>query len=515
MSEISRREFVKSSATAGVALSAGSLSRDTLARDQSDRANAKKPNVVLICSDMAAARHFGCYGDPAKVTPNVDALAQRGVRFDQGYCASAPCIPARASMMTGQYAHTHGKTAHLKMELQPCPPLLPEILSRHGYQTAIVGKTHWWPANDKLGADRAFLTIDDHLTAELGEDDAYVRFLIEEGIIDKDRWEEERRRVDPNRIPERCLKVNWTGDKACSLIREFSAGEGPFFVYCSFVEPHGGGSTPKEHLAKLADRPMRPIIGREGEHENKPEVQKEAVRRYAAGMAKIDQYRRRVYASLNLVDENVGKIVETLDSLDHARDTYVVFLTDHGDLMGDHGLREKTFLYDSAVKIPYIIRGPGIPQGHARPHLVSQVDLLPTILECCGIEEIPPRIEGRSVLPIVADPNAPWRQTLFCEADQTVHLRGAAASSQAKMLRTGPWKYIYTLVEGHVLEEEVYHLQDDPDELHNLAHDPEQAERIEGFRSELLRRLVAGEVNRLHPVPESHYPVPTIDRRLF
>lgn len=102
MTEISRREFVKSSATAGVAISAGGLPRDAFAQDQGDEPNDERPNIVLICSDMAAAKHFGRYGDPARVTPNADALAQRGVRFDQGYCASTPCIPARASMMTGQ-----------------------------------------------------------------------------------------------------------------------------------------------------------------------------------------------------------------------------------------------------------------------------------------------------------------------------------------------------------------------------------------------------------------------------
>jgi len=506
---------VKSSAAAGVALSANCLLQEAFGRVGSDEPNDSRPNVVLICADMAAAKHFGCYGDPAEVTPNVDALAQQGVRFDQCNCASTPCIPARASMMTGQYAHTHGKTAHMKMELQPRPPLLPEILSQHGYQTAIVGKTHWWPANDKLGADQAFLTIDDHLTAELGEDDAYIQFLIEERIIDGTRWKEQRRRVNPNQIPEHCLKVNWTGDKACSLIRECSGKDDPFFVYCSFVEPHGGGSTPKAHLAKFADIPLRPVIGRQGEHEKKPAVQSEAVRRYAPGMSKIDQYRRRVYASLNLVDENVGKILKTLESLNRIEDTYVIFVTDHGDLMGDHGLREKTFLYGSAVRIPYVIKGPGIPQGQVRPHLVSQVDLVPTILDCCGVEEIPRQIEGRTVMPIIEDGDALWRESLFCEVEQTVHLRGLVSSSQAKMLRTGPWKYIYTLVDGHILEEELYHLQDDPDELCNLARDPDQAKRIEGFRSELLRWLVAGEVNRLHPAPESHYPVPTIDRRSF
>ena len=213
------------------------------------------PNIIYIVPHDLG-RHLNCYGADGVTSPTLDRFAREGVRFANAFCSSPCCSPSRGCAMTGQYAHTHGKTAHLKMQLQPRPPLLPEVLAKHGYQTAIVGKTHWWPANDKLGADQAFLTIDSHLTTELGEDDAYVQFLIEEGILDRTKWKEQRRHVNPNRIPEHCLKVNWTGDKACSLIRECSAMDAPFFVYCSFVEPHGGWSTPKSHLDKFADIPL-------------------------------------------------------------------------------------------------------------------------------------------------------------------------------------------------------------------------------------------------------------------
>lgn len=495
----------------------------------------RRPNVLLVCCDMIAAKHFGCYGDPAEVTPNVDALAERGVRFDEAHCNCPPCIPARVSMMCGQYAHTHGKTAHILMELQPRPALIPEILSSQGYRTGLVGKTHWWPPTDTLGCDIAHITIDNHRAAyELGDNDAYFQFLRDRGLFDynESTWEQDKHLLDADNLPFDCLKVNWTGDTTCSLLDTLSGGKVPFFLYCSFVEPHwsgphGAGSVQTDYLEKFRDIPLRPIISRDGEHDNKPDVQKNTVARLKTIFADrdLDRERRSVYASLSLVDQNIGKIVNKLDQLGVKDNTVVIFLSDHGDLMFDHGCIEKTFLYDSAVRIPLIMAGPGIPQGEERRHLVGQIDLLPTILDLCGIKEDGLLIDGQSMLPILAAPASEWRKTLFSETEQSVHVLGPpgleecvplvnpVSSSIAKMLRTGSWKYIYTLVDGHVVAEELYNLDDDPDELYNVAYDSVQTERIIEFRSEMLRWLIATEVNRLHPVPENKYPVPRVDKR--
>ncbi len=483
--------------------------------------NMKRPNVLLICADMASAKHFGCYGDPAQVTPNVDALAERGVRFTRAYCASTPCIPARICMMTGQYAHTSGKMAHIKMELLPRPPLLAEILRQNGYRTALVGKTHFWPPADPLGCEIAQITIDNHLTPELGEQDAYLQFLKARGLYDyhDETWEQDRHLLHADNLPADCLKVNWTGDTACALLDDLAGGEDPFFLFCSFVEPHGPGSVQTEFLQQFDDLPLRPIIGREGEHDTKPDVQRRAVARWNEQLAgqDLDHRRRGVYASIHLVDRNIGKVLAKLGVLGVRDDTIVLFTTDHGDLLFDHACIEQTFLYESAIHIPWIVAGPGIPAQEDRSHLVSQVDLLPTVLDLCGIEEGEGTVEGRSLRPILEDPSRPWRETLFCEVEQSVHLRDLVSSCSAKMLRTGPWKYVYTLVDGHTAEHELYNLDVDPDELYNLAHDPAQAERMAAYRDEILRWLVATEVNRLRPVPENHYPVPrnktTDDRR--
>ena len=157
---------------------------------------AGRPNVLLLCADMFGAANVGCYGDRSGATPNIDRLASAGVRFDRAYCACPPCIPARVSMMSGQYARTHGKLAHIKMPLQPQPVLIPQLLAELGYRTGIVGKTHWWPPHSDLGCDEAHLTIDTHLMPELGGNDAYLRFLQQHGRFRYDlaSWEQDRPR---------------------------------------------------------------------------------------------------------------------------------------------------------------------------------------------------------------------------------------------------------------------------------------------------------------------------------
>ncbi len=488
------------------------------------------PNIVLICADMIAAKHFGCYGDQAKVTPNVDRLAESGVLFEQAYSAAPPCIPTRVSMMTGQYAHTHGKLAHIMMPVNPRPKLIPEILTQNGYNTAIVGKTHWWPPNDNLGAKQAYITIDNHLTPELGEDDAYVKFLKEKKIIDPNTPIAEMRRNDrltandelakllsPDNLPDECLKVNWTGDKACQLIEEFAKDDNkPFFIFCSFVEPHYGapGSVKKEHLEKFRNIRLPKIIGREGELNDKPKVQQIMANHFKTSpvwQSKDD--RIRVYASLNLVDNNIGKILYAIEQLKLKNNTIVIFLSDHGDLLHDHSLCNKDFPYESAVHMPFIIAGADMPSGQRRNHLVNQIDLFPTIMDLCNIEiDDNWNIEGRSILPILKNPQSSWRKNLFCEICETATDN---ISYTTKMLRTENWKYVYTLTNGYIVEEELYNLADDPDELYNLAHEQKNRDLLLQFRSEILRWLVATEVNRLHPVAENYYRVPKVDATWF
>jgi arylsulfatase A-like enzyme len=403
----------------------------------------------------------------------------------------------------------------MKMELQPPPACLPTILSEHGYKTAIVGKTHWWPSDTDFGCDEAHLTIDTHLTPELGENDAYLRFLEGKGLFhyDPTTWDDDKVKLNPDNLPFECLKANWVGDVACDIVDRFSCSEEPFFLFCSFVEPHGPGKTPKWYTEQLRTGFMPPLLDGDGERPGRPETQKRAVERWKRPKEVVERSRLEVFAGIRMVDENIGKLLNRIDAAGCADETLVLFITDHGDLLFDHGCIEKTFLYDHAVRIPFLLRGPEIPEGRRYEEPVSHIDLLPTLLEHAGINEDPDwHIEGRSLLPVAQGKEVDWRKTLFCEVEQSVHLRDLVDSSSAKMALRWPWKYIYTLVNGHIVEEELYNLEDDPEELTNRAGDSSLVDTVLELRNEVLRWLVATEASRLHPHPKNHYPVPRVSR---
>lgn len=472
-----------------------------------------RPNLVVICADQVSAKHVGCLGGPAGLTPNIDALAERGVRFRQAYSAGPPCIPARASMMTGLWPHTHGKSAHIRMPLDPRIRTLPQALRDLGYRTGVVGKTHWWPADDTFGFNEAELTIDTHLTPELGRADAYIRFLEEHELFTYNAatWAEDRPRLRPPELPEDALKVNWTGAAACGMLDRFAQHDDPFFLFCSFVEPHGAGSVTEAAAEAIRDVRLPPRIPPGGR--NKPAFLEQA----AAGWERrrsperIEGYRRGVAASLHLVDNNVGQLLRRIDDLGLRDSTVVAFLTDHGDFCHDHGFIEKTIPYEPAINIPFLMAGPGIEAGQECENLVSQIDLMPTLLDYAGQDDAPAPLQGRSLRPLAQGDAVPWRDAVFCECDATVHLRGAGLnvrSAQAKTVRQGPWKYTYWIVNGDETAEELYRLDTDPDEGDNLALDEDHRTRCEALRWRILDWLMVTEADRLLPAAENTYPVP-------
>lgn len=192
------------------------------------------------------------------------------------------------------------------------------------------------------------------------------------------------------------------GDNACKLLDNLAGGPQPFFLFCSFVEPHTHNSVQSDFKRQFENLPVPPPIGGPASLANKPALQQAYAGEIIARGGKLARdfmaYRRGVYASLNLVDRNIGKILDKLHALGIAEETLILFTSDHGDLMGGFGLIEKTFLYDGAIKVPLIVKAPGSPTGERRRRLASHVDLLPTILERCGIgawRDMP--VEGRDL----------------------------------------------------------------------------------------------------------------------
>jgi arylsulfatase A-like enzyme len=473
-----------------------------------------RPNIVLITADQISAHHLGCYGDPAQATPNLDGLGRKGVRCNQTYCAAPVCIPARASMYSGLYPHTHGKVTHLRMAMQPRPPLLPEVLARHGYRTAIVGKSHFYPPDDPIGCQIAHLTIDALLAYELVPNDAYVRSLEQRGVLDEiglTEFTPEQCRATALQIrslPEPLHRATWTGDTGCTVLRQLAERDEPFFLYCSFVEPHGPEPCPPEYASKFAGKIREPIT-RLDELAEKPPIQRMFRDHYAKMLERnygidYESMRQRFYGLINLVDHNVGKLLQTLDELGRRGDTVVIFVTDHGESLGDHGMWGKCMFYDSCARVPLLVAGPGVECDQVCDALVSHVDLMPTILEMCGIACEDLLLDGCSILDLLRDPRRPGQDAVFSELYQNQCLPDGLLCN-CKMVRSGRWKYVYYT---HESSEELYDLAKDPHELYNLAIGADYRSTLDRFRARLLQWLSETEANRLHPTADSHYPLP-------
>jgi len=377
-----------------------------------------------------------------------------------------------------------------------------------------VGKTHFWPADDPIGCQAAHITIDAHLAYELVPNDAYVRFLQDTGVLDEIGLhaftQKECLAKAPlvRSLPERLHRATWTGETACRMLRELSDGPEPFFLYCSFVEPHGVEPCPPEYEDKFAGRMPEPIT-RPGELDDKPAIQRVIRDRANAALERTygsdyEALRRHFYGLVNLVDTNVGRILRELDALGLREETVVLFLTDHGELLGDHGMYQKCLFYDSCARVPLLAAGPGVIADGVSEALVSHVDVMPTLLELAGVGREGLLLDGRSFADLLADPTLPGQKAVFGEIFQNQSIPEDTICNM-KMIRTGRWKYVY-YSEGPC--DELYDLSTDPHELRNLAAASEYGGKVRELRDELLKWLADSEANRLRPAPESHYMTP-------
>jgi arylsulfatase A-like enzyme len=413
---------------------------------------ADRPNVIVITTDQQRLDSLSCMGSSFIRTPHLDRLAREGVLFSRAYCTNPVCTPSRASIFSGLRVSRHGAW-NVGTKIANDVPLLSHRLAELGYRTHSVGKMHFqpfgsleseesierWGSGESLtsGPYYGFETVElacGHTT--YGMTGAYGEWILDQ--IDGNRavLEEFRRShnltepefgggAQETDLPARFQNSVWTAERACAFIRDHDRSgvgkdgeEQPFFLAVGFEDPHHPHAVPIDYenrvLAadvplpdftpgELDDKPPHFIANRDGTLEAS-DARGEypvagACSRYGSGYDIVSDDAARLgrahyYTLVQLIDEQVGRILDCLDDLSLAANTIVVFTTDHGELLGDHGLWCKgPFHYEELVNIPLIIRG---PSWFARPHttdaLVSHVDLVPTILSAIGA--VPGRFEG-------------------------------------------------------------------------------------------------------------------------
>lgn len=457
--------------------------------------NATRPNVLWLMSDQHNADCLGHAGRNVR-TPHLDALARRGVSFTRAYCNNPICAPSRISFVTGQYPHTHG---HLGNDIFEYPQRNPHTISalarRTGYQTAIIGKAHMVRAWDEEGFEyRRYCDLCD---ADRNDplSHHYFKYLCDHGLADlydlgtlPDDHPGKRTHWFVSEIPhEHSLEV-WTGNETLRFLRNRDRRR-PFFVQMSFQRPHAplSPSPERAHMYRPDDVDI-PSSARdlfERAFETKPAFQRKHVQRrgtYPYVPGNEDELRVQLthyYALVTIIDEEIGRVIEHLRDEGALDNTVIVYVADHGDFAGDHGLMQKNFgIYESIHRIPFIIAYPGCPAGRRVSEIVESVDLYPTLCALMDIE-VPECVEGESLIPVIEE-GASGKDAAICEWSW------AQPTPMVHALRTREFRLVYY---GRGSEGELYDHRTDPDELVNVYDDPAYAHDRLRLTESLLDRI--------------------------
>lgn len=443
-------------------------------------AEAARPNVLFLISDDLN-NFLGCYDDPQAKTPNIDRLAARGVRFDRAYCSFPLCGPSRNSMLTGLYPNSTGilRNAQIFRQTIPSQWSMPQAFGLSGYFAARIGKLYHYNVPRSVGTNGH----DDPGSWELELNPAGVDRLEEEPHIftltpgqfggtlswyaspKSDRHHTDgMMAADAEWVLERCAKES----------------DRPFFLAVGFFRPHTPYVAPKEYFD---DYPVEDMHVVEGVEEDQADIPPAGLASYKREQDKLtDELRRECrqayYASISFMDAQVGRVVDALDRLGLADNTIIVFTSDHGYHMGEHGLWQKMSLFEESARVPMLIVAPGAVKGAVANSPVSQVDLFPTLAELCNVEA-PANLQGQSLVSMLKDPSETgrgWAVTQVTRGGQDGGFFGYS-------IRTPRWRY--TEWDEGRQGRELYDHDSDSRELNNLAEDAAHVSTI----AELSKQL--------------------------
>jgi choline-sulfatase len=444
----------------------------------------RRPNVLWIVADDLAPYAVGAYGCTRVKTPNIDRLAAEGLRFDRAYCNSPVCTASRAAFITGRYPRTVGVT-QLKTPLPEGEPTLATLLKAAGYDTAAVGKMHFNSA----------LTHGFDLRLDLAEHQAFLKEkgkkALPAGVEVQPPW---RPFKDPASVwlnstcrPFGAVDEDMPGTYFAGRAAKYIADrrDRPFFLMVSFYEPHSPFHFPVEYRGRhRPDEYPVPRVGPEDDWQI-PAIFRELSDKEKQGI--IAAY----HTSVEYLDRNVGVVLDALKESGRDRDTVVVFIGDHGYMLGQHGRFEKHCCYEPAVRAPLIVRWPGhVKPGRTTAALVEFIDIVPTLLEACG-RPVPDAVQGKSLGGVLAGEKKEHREHVIAEYSE----------NEEAMIRTGRWKLVYGTgkrqrEDGYATGRPLpgrtvllYDEENDPDEMTNLAKKPEHAKRVEELTARLAEHM--------------------------
>jgi len=418
------------------------------------------PNVLFLMTDEHSPRVLGCYGDPLVQTPTLDGLARTGVRFTAAYCQNPICVPSRVSLVSGRMPSNLGTFGNTVNQTYRGITTLADAFVQAGYQAAWLGKTHW------------------------GE----PRFPAFESKSGRRRSADDNREDLPGRLPQESRVATWpvernpehtTANLAIEFLERHRAQR--FFLGVSFAKPHFPFVIQQRFYDLYRGR-VTPPRATPQMIEELPTISKEERAKYNhAGATAEDVLRTKAvyYGMVTYVDEEFGRIVRRLEELGLREKTLIVYLADHGEMLGERGTWYKNSFYEPSAAVPFLWSYPrALPQGKVVTTPAMNLDVFPTLVDLCRLER-PAGLEGSSLLPVMLGKDDGRQRIALSE-----NYRGPHAG---RMIRTERWKYFF-YTNG---EEYLYDLQADPEELANLVRRPEHRT----LAAELKARAAAGWVS--------------------
>ena len=441
----------------------------------------ERPNILFILTDQMRGDCLSITGHPVVQTPHLDQLGRTGTVFTRAYSTCPSCIATRASIMTGLTPSSHGRLGYRDQVPWRYDDMLPDLLGRAGYQTHCVGKTHFYPQRAHLG----FQSLDSY-EAEQNFDGTYVNdyheWLKEKtgGLMDGtehglpgNAWA-----ARPSPLPEELHNNSWVITKGIEFVRRRDRTR-PFFLNLSFHRPHPPIDPPQAFWDMYRERELPPVpVGDWAERHDVP------IADLCAWHGRLDERllaraRRGYYAQIAHIDSQIGRFMLAMRR-QGIGPTAVIFVSDHGEMLGDHCLWRKCYAYEGSAREPLIVR---LPEGGANGFCDAPVaveDLYPTLLELAGAP-IPERTEGRSLLPLCRGGRVEWRPYVHGE-----HAGCYSPEEAMQYLTDGREKYVWLTLTG---QEQIFDLTQDPQELHDLAADPAAQDQLELWRSRMVAEL--------------------------
>ncbi|GGF26635.1 sulfatase [Echinicola rosea] len=446
----------------------------------------EKPNVLFIIADDLTANAVSCYGNPLKITPNIDQLAAEGTRYERAYCQFPVCGPSRASFMSGYYPHateTFGYTSG-RENIGPDKVTWSQLFKNNDYYTARVSKIYHMgvPGDIEKGSH--------------GADDAasWQERFNSQGPEWKAEGEAELVQNNPYHTLERkggnvmtIVKASGddlahsdgkTAEKASELLRAHKGD--PFFLAVGFVRPHVPFVAPKDYFEAYPYREMVLPPKVIGDWDDIPANGINYVTTVNAEMSE-DQERKAIsgyYASVSYMDAQIGKVLKTLKDEGLEDNTIVIFTSDHGFHLGEHEFWMKVSLHEESARVPLIIKVPGKDPAVCRS-FTELIDLYPTVAELAGLE-LPNRIQGKSLVKTLDEPSYAVRDMAFSVSKY----RGV----EAFLLRNDDWAFIQYGEDGGG-GMELFDMVNDPQQFNNLSTNPQYADQVEMFQSRLKAKL--------------------------